>query len=154
MTQTSTRSEETDGLSVLFVGSPPIDLQAACTSACERAVDIEIISDGGSALRRLIEASESPSEYSLNLVLLQFDIELPDGMTLLHALKSSPRLNTLPVVVLDPNATDVNMTYRVGGNAYIKPPVATERYTDLICSIAAFWMSHAQYPGKSLYSNG
>lgn len=154
MPQTTIQSQETDALSVLFIGSPPIDLQAACASACEQAVDIGVVSDGRAALHRLTDASASPDADSPDLVLLQFDFELPDGMTLLHALKSSPRLSTLPVVVLDPDATGVDMTYKVGGNAYIQPPESTDGFTDLIDSIASFWVGHAQYPGESLYSNG
>jgi CheY-like chemotaxis protein len=154
MTDASIQSQENDSLSVLFVGSPPIDLQAACASACEQAVDIDVVTDGRAALHRLTAATESPSGDSPDLVLLQFGFELPDGMTLLHAIKSSPRLGTLPVVVLDPDATGVDMTYEIGGNAYIRPPDSPGGYTNLIDSIATFWVGHAQYPGESLYSNG
>ncbi len=53
-------------------------------------------------------------------------------MTVLYALKSSPWLNTVPVVVLNADDEDVKTTYETGGNAYVGTPQTTEGYVDLI----------------------
>jgi CheY-like chemotaxis protein len=155
MARATRRSSESQALRILFIGSPTVALQEAFPRDCSRSVDITIVTDGRTALQRLTDASESPDDHDgPDLVLLQFDFELPDGMTLLHAIKSSPRLGALPVVVLDPDATGFDTTYEAGGNAYIEPPETPKGYVALIESIATFWVEHVQYPGESLYSNG
>ena len=140
-------------LRVLFVGAPPIDLQATCDSSCSRPVDIDVVDDGKTAINRLTDTSEpSVDNPDPDLILLQCDFELPDGLTVLHAIKSSPRLNTVPVVVLNPDE-DAELTYSTGGNAHVKTPQTVAEYTDLIDSVGQFWFEWAQYPGESLYSD-
>jgi len=154
MSQTTTLRQDHTELTVLFVGSPTVDIEAACDSACDRPVDIEVVTDGRAALQRLTAASESLTEYPRpDLVLLQCDFELPDGITVLHAIKSSPRLDTVPVVVLDPDDSAAETAYETGGNAYVKTPHTTEEYVDLIRSITQFWVEWVQYPAESLYSD-
>ncbi len=154
MSQTTTFRQDHTELTVLFVGSPTVDIEAACDSASVRSVDIEVVTDGRAALQRLTAASESPSEYARpDLVLLQCDFELPDGMTILHAIKSSPQLGTVPVVVLDPDDTDAEAIYETGGNAYVRTPRTAEEYVDLIGSIGEFWFGWVQYPTESLCSD-
>ncbi|WP_253737549.1 hypothetical protein [Halohasta salina] len=154
MSQTATLRQDHTELTVLFVGSPTVDLEATCDAECTRPVDIDVVADGRAAIRRLTAASESPTAYPRpDLVLLQCDFELPDGMTVLHAIKSSPRLETVPVVVLDPNDTGVEPTYEAGGNAYVTTPHTAEEYVDLVRSITRFWFEWAQYPAESLYSD-
>lgn len=140
-------------LRVLFVGTPPIDLQAACDNACSRPVDIDIVDDGKAAIQRLADNDESPCDHTEpDLVLLQCDFELPDGLTVLHAIKSSPRLNAVPVIVLNPDG-DAEITYKTGGNAHVKTPQTVAEYTDLIDTIRKFWFEWAQYPAECLYTD-
>lgn len=137
-------------LQVLFVGTPPIDLQAVCSSSCSRLVNINVVDDGKTAIKWLADSGEPPADQMKpDLILLQCDFELPDGLTVLHAIKSSPRLNTVPVVVLDSDE-DAEITYKNGGNAHVKPPQTVAGYTDLIDSIGTFWFEWARYPAESL----
>lgn len=154
MSQTATLRQDYTELTVLFVGSPAVDLEAACDAECTRPVDIEVVTDGRAAIQRLTATSDpSASRTRPDLVLLQCDFELPDGMTVLHAIKSSPRLRATPVVVLDPGDTDIERTYRTGGNAHVNTPDTIEEYVDLVHSITRFWFEWAQYPAESLYSD-
>jgi len=154
VTPLAARTVDCGELDVLFVGTPPIDLQQTYDDVYTDPVDIDVVTDGRAAIRRLTAASESPTEYSRpDLVLLQCDFELPDGMTVLHAIKSSPRLKTMPVVVLDPDDCDAETAYGTGGNAYVRTPHTTEEYVDLIGAIEDFWFEWAQYPAESLYSD-
>ena len=141
-------------LTVLFVGTPHIELAGTHDESRTHPVDIDVVTDGRAAIQRLTAASESPTESPRpDLVLLQCDFELPDGMTVLHAIKSSPLLDTVPVVVLDPDDTGGEPTYEAGGNAYIRTPHTAEEYAELIRSIEQFWFEWAAYPGESLYSD-
>jgi len=154
MSQRATPQQEHTELTVLFVGSPTVDLNTVCDYERTHPVDIDIVTDGRAAIQRLTASGESPTEYSRpDLILLQCDFELPDGMTVLHAIKSSPLLDKVPVVVLDPDDTGVEPTYKAGGNAYVRTPHTAEEYVDLIRSIKEFWFEWAKYPSESLYSD-
>mgnify|MGYP006288196147 CR=1 FL=1 len=154
MTASATRTVDCGEVAVLFVGTPPIDLQQTYDDVYTDPVDIEVVTDGRAALQRLTATSESPTEYAQpDLVLLQCDFELPDGMTVLHAIKSSPQLATVPVVVLDSDTGDAETIYDTGGNAYVKTPHTAEEYADLIRSITEFWFEWAQYPSEYLSSD-
>ena len=98
MVPTITLDQDSEKLHVPSVGTPPRNLQDACDESCTRSVDIDAVTDGREAIQRLTTASECDSSVDHtrpDLVLLQFDFELPDGMTVLHAIKSSPRLDCL-----------------------------------------------------------
>ena len=112
MSQTAALGQVHPELTVLSVETPMIDLQAACESKRARPVDIEVVTGGRAAIQRLITASESPATHTRpDLVLLQCDLKLPAGMTILHAIKSSPRFETMPVVVVEPGSTGAEPTY-------------------------------------------
>lgn len=154
MSRTDNPAQAARPLRVLFVGEPLIDLQTACARCCTRSVDIDVVADGRKAIRRLTNTSNSPADSTdPDLILLQCDFELPDGMTVLHAIKSSPHLNTVPVIVLGSGDTDSEQTYQTGGNAHVQAPETADDYADLIRSIIQFWLVWAQYPPESLYSN-
>ena len=154
MTSTTAPTSGSEALTVLFVGTPQIAFDDPHDASWTHSVDIDIVSDGRAALQRLIAASESPTEYAPpDLVVLQCDFELPDGMTVLHAIKSSPQLATVPVVVLDSDTGDAETIYDTGGNAYVKTPHTAEEYADLIRSITEFWFEWAQYPSEYLSSD-
>ena len=136
-------------ITILFIGAPPVDLQAICDRSCDRPVEVDVVPDGRAAIRWLTAASESSTGDALpDLVLLQCDFELPDGMTILHAIKSSPYLTMVPVVVIDPDdRTDA--VYTCNGNTHVRMPHTAEEYTDLIGSIGQFWLDWVRYPAVS-----
>lgn len=155
---TTSQIEATDDATesrVLFVGTPHVDLTAICTDIEGDAISIDVVTDGQAALKRLMTASDSPGEQQLpDLILLQLDFALPDGQTVLHAVKSSPRLTQLPVVMLDPTEGDGTKAYQSGVNAHVQVPQTAEAYTDCIHSILQFWFEWAQYPATCLYPDG
>lgn len=140
---------------ILFVGTPKVDLAAICAESAADAVSVDVVADGQAALKQLTAASETPDEHQLpDLVLLQLDFTLPDGQTVLQAIRASPRLEQLPVVVLDPDDTDNMQIYQAEGNAYVQLPQTPEAHTERIDSILRFWFEWAQYPATCLYPDG
>ncbi len=154
MAYAATPDRDDKKATVLFVGTPPIDLQAACKDFGIHSVDIDVVSDGRRAIRRLTDASEPTADSRLpDLILLEFGFELPDGTTILHAIKSSPRLGAIPVVVLTATERDAEMAYVNGGNAHITIPDSPEAYTDFIGSIGRFWFEWAEFSSEYLCSD-
>lgn len=136
-------------ITLLFVGAPPVDVQAICDRSCTRPIDVDVVADGRAAIQRLTAAGESSTDDARpDLILLQCGFELPDGMTVLHAIKSSPYLTMVPVVVIDPDER-ADATYTPSGSAHVRTPHTAEEYTDLIASIGQFWLDWVRYPAVS-----
>ena len=128
-----------------------VDIQSACESECDQPIRIDVVTDGRTAIQRLTTTSDPATDQPQpDLVLLQCDFELPNGMTVLHAIKSSPRLGSMPVVVLDTDDASVKRTYKTGGNAHVKTPDTPNGYVDLVASIIRFWIEWAEYPAENL----
>lgn len=152
----STRHEKRKRrLDVLFVGSPPVELRNARNAVRADPVDINIVRDGKEAIAWLSDLADSAADAAApDLILLQHGFESPDGTTVLHAIKSSPRLNAVPVVVIGPDQSEAGTTYEHGGNAHVTAPDTTDGYVDLMAAIDRFWFTWAQYPAECLSANG
>lgn len=154
MPPTSTVKQDGDEPTVLLVGTPPVDVAETCDRSGFQSVDIDIVADGRAAIKRLTAASQPSADAVYpDLVLLQCDFELPDGMTVLHTIKSSPHLNALPVVMLDPDGNGAGTSYQASANAYVETPETVAEYTSLFDAIATFWFRWVEFPGECLYSN-
>lgn len=146
-----TPREERRELTVLFVGTPPVDLQRVCDESGAHAIDIEVAADGREAISRLTDADESADgEAPPDLVIIRFGFRLPDGITVLHAIKSSPRLGAVPVVVLGRDGSDAETTYEHGGNAHVTMPETVDGRAEILGAIERFWFDWVRYPAECL----
>ena len=151
----STRHEKRQPrLDILLVGSPSVELRNALDAVQTDPVDIKTVRDGKEAIAWLSDLADSVADAAApDLILLQHGFESPDGTTILHAIKSSPRLNTVPVVVIGPDQSEAGTTYEHGGNAHVTAPDTADEYVDLMAAIDRFWFTWAQYPAECLSSN-
>jgi len=73
------------------------------------------------------------------------DLKLPkvDGLEVLERLKSDPRTQAIPVVVLSSSREerDVMESYRLGVNSYIVKPVDFEQFTESVRQLGLYWLS-------------
>ncbi len=145
-------------ISVLFAGTPSVDLRET-DALRSHSVDVEIAGDGREAIRRLTAASMSPADDTMpDLVLMKFGFRSPDGPTVLHAIKSSPRPGSVPVVVLDAGEGGVagangKRAHGHAANARVRVPETTEGYANLLDRIGQFWADWARYPAKCLFAD-
>lgn len=135
---------------VLFVGTQPIPVETVSDSLVDYPVTIDIVEDGKQAIERLTETAASTDDSVPDLIFLGCGFESPNWTTLLHAIKSSPRLRTVPTVVLTADETDAKTVTEHGGNAHVTAPESPEAYADLLGSFGRFWFEWAQYPSESL----
>lgn len=139
------RGSDTD--SVLFVGTPPIDIHNVCETVFSRPVDIDIVTDGREAISQLTEISDSTAVGTVpTLIIIQFGFGSPDGMTVVQAIKSSPRLGSVPVIALTPDQRDAEAVYECGGNAHVTVPRSTNAYAECVESISQFWVEWTRNP--------
>lgn len=85
---------------------------------------------------------------AVRLVLL--DIKMPgmDGKAVLTAIRASPELRHLPVVMFSSSdaPAEVRECYRMGANAYIRKPDDLEGYRTLVGRLVDFWLGTARLP--------
>lgn len=103
-----------DDASTRFVIKRLLTQNLGCTTA-------ECV-DGGEALRRL-------DEEEADLVVLDVEMPLIDGVEVLEAIRASPRLKTLPVLMLSKERREdiVVRLVRLGIEGYILKPPRTEK---------------------------
>jgi CheY-like chemotaxis protein len=72
------------------------------------------------------------------------DLKLPkiDGLEVLRRVKSDPRTQAIPVVVLTSSKEqpDVQECYRLGVNSYIVKPVNFESFASAVAELGMYWL--------------
>jgi len=128
---------------ILLVEDDADDLELALRALTRHmpAEEIRVASDGVEALEYLLG---EPDASRLDPALVLLDVRLPrlGGLDVIRRLRSTPRTRLLPIV-LPPSSdepSDILEAYAAGANAYVRKPIAFERFVDTIDSIAAFWL--------------
>src|SRR5688572_15640600 len=106
---------------------------------------ITIARDGQEALDRLNSDAEFP-----DLVLLDINLPKMTGLEVLTAIKSDPRLRSIPVIMLSTSdeANDIMTSYNNYANCFITKPVDFNRFIEVVRTIEAFWISIVKLPKK------
>jgi two-component system response regulator len=110
------------------------------------ANEIIVLNDGVEALEYLLDP-EKPLPH-----LLLLDLKLPklDGLQLLRRLRSEPRTQLLPVVVLTSSDEDRDVIegYRLGANSYIRKPVDFNQFSEAVRQLGLYWLVLNQSPPR------
>jgi two-component system, response regulator len=86
--------------------------------------------------------SEANEMSQLKLILLDLKLPLVSGLEVLKELKSSPRTQMIPVVVLTSStqSQDIAESYRLGVNSYIAKPVEFNSFMEVIQKLGLYWL--------------
>ena len=105
-----------------------LDIAGLPMSACLEA------GNGREALARL-------DNDSVDLILPDINLPVMDGQGLIASLKSDPRLNSIPVVVVSTDSTEqrVGELIRLGATGYIRKPFPPERICEVLTGIFPDW---------------
>jgi CheY-like chemotaxis protein len=75
---------------------------------------------------------------------IMLDLHLPkvDGLDVLRKVKSDPRTQTIPVVILTSSKEDrdVAESYRLGVNSYISKPVEFDEFIKVVAELGLYWL--------------
>ena len=102
-----------------------------------RSEDWRVARDGEEALE-VLKAKIPPT-----LVLLDLKLPRLSGVDVLTAIRDSPRLANIPVVVLTSSdeKTDLAACYALGCNAFVRKPVDFIEYTNDLRTTLDFWLN-------------
>jgi CheY-like chemotaxis protein len=131
----------------LLVEDNPDDLEMTLRSLrrARLANHIQVARDGAEAVEFIfgLGAHAGRSVASGPRVIL-LDLKLPkiDGLEVLRRVKSDPRTQAIPVVVLTSSKEqpDVQECYRLGVNSYIVKPVNFESFASAVAELGMYWL--------------
>lgn len=107
--------------------------------------NIILARDGVEALAILDSGEELP-----DLILLDINLPKLNGLEVLTAIKTDPRLKTIPVIMLSTSdeQNDIFTSYSNYANCFITKPVDFNRFIDVVRTIEEFWISIVKLPKK------
>jgi CheY-like chemotaxis protein len=104
--------------------------------------EVYVVTKGEDALDFLYQRGAYADARRPGLILL--DIKLPgvDGIEVLRRIKTDPKLNAIPVVMLTTSASEREMmeSYNYGANSYVVKPVDFEQFVKAIKELKLYWL--------------
>ncbi len=106
---------------------------------------IQIARDGAEAIEFIFcEGAHADRHISDGPKVILLDLKLPkiDGIEVLRRIKSDPRTQKIPVVVLTSSKEqcDVIESYALGVNSYIVKPVNFESFVKAVHDLGLYWL--------------
>lgn len=131
------------GGTVLLVEDNPDDVLFTLRAFEKNHIFNEVVvaADGAQALEYLLPADESKA---LQPALVLLDVNLPkvDGLEVLRRIRSHPRTERLPVVVLTTSneERDIVESYRLGANSFVRKPVTFAQFVEATRVLGIYWL--------------
>ena len=138
---------------ILLVEDNPNDSELAIRALRRGRIsnEIKLLEDGAEALDFIFCRGEYASrQITERPKIILLDLKLPkvSGLEVLQQIKSDPRTQMIPVVVLTSSAqdSDVVESYKLGVNSYIVKPVDFEQFNKAVEQMGLYWMLINQMP--------
>ena len=129
---------------ILLVEDNPDDVMFTRRAFAKNNIKNEVVvaSDGAQALELLLPDNGEPA---LRPALVLLDVNLPkvNGLEVLRRIRSDPRTQALPVVVLTTSneERDVIESYRLGANSYVRKPVIFTEFLTAANVLGVYWLA-------------
>lgn len=109
------------------------------------ANEVVVAHDGVEALDYLWgEGSYQGRDVREMPAVVLLDLKLPrvDGLEVLGRLRSDPRTELVPVVILTSSKEEQDLVngYKLGANAYVRKPVDFTQFMDAVRQLGLFWL--------------
>lgn len=107
---------------------------------------IHVLNDGANALEYFFGMGKFKGRSTKilpSLVLLDLMIPKVSGFEVLELIRANKHTQYIPVVVFSSSSVmeDIEKAYRLGANAFIVKPIDFEAYSELMKSVAQFWIN-------------
>lgn len=103
---------------------------------------VSVARNGQEALDFLNKKGESPNAQRPDLILLDINIPIFNGLEVLEEIKKDESLKKIPVIMLttSSNQKDIERAYKNYCNSYVKKPLEMDEFMDAILKIEEFWL--------------
>lgn len=142
-----------ESLEILLVEDNPNDVELTLRAFKKHNLSnrIQVCRDGAEALDYIFgEGQYSGRNVGNTPRVILLDLKLPkvSGLEVLQRIKSDPRTQKVPVVVLTSSKEERDLidSYRLGVNSYIVKPVNFEQFTDAVQKVGLYWLLLNQAP--------
>jgi len=83
-----------------------------------------------------------------NLILLDLNLPVIDGLEVLDKIKSNTKLKRIPVIVLTTSSAerDIDRCYELGANSFIQKPVRLDAFFEAVARVKDYWFEIALLP--------
>lgn len=131
---------------VLCIEDDPGDralIRRAFAQTC-RSTDLRLVADGEQALDYLTSGDDVLAEDDAprpDLILLDLNMPKIDGKEVLRRIRQSPRLQTIPVVILTTSRRpeDIRECYALSANSYISKPDDFAGLERVVQNLHTYW---------------
>jgi chemotaxis family two-component system response regulator Rcp1 len=126
------------------------DLTREVLSNCKQHFRVRTVPDGMEAIACLHHQDPYADFPTPDLLVLDLNLPRKDGRAVLQELKSDPALSKIPVIVFTTSQanSDVQRSYELGANCYLRKPGNLAAYRAVVQSMADFWLGFASLPQK------
>lgn len=132
---------------ILLVEDNPDDVELTRIAFAEAGIDrrLVVVRDGAEALDYLFARGQHAGRDADDLpAIVLLDLNLPklDGREVLQGIRADARTRDLPVVVLTTSDEpfDVEASYALGVNSYIRKPVEFDQFVSVVKQIGLYWL--------------
>ena len=138
---------------ILLVEDNPDDVELTLKIFRKYTIINQIIvaRDGEEALEILFNSRKGvPEKERPDLILLDLKLPKIDGLEVLRQIKSHPRTQPIPVVILTTSKEerDLIKSYQLGVNSYIRKPVNFDNFIEVIRQLGLYWLLLNEPPPK------
>jgi len=104
--------------------------------------------NGVEAMKFLQQQDTNISRLRADLILLDLNMPMMDGMEVLAKIKSDEALKRIPVIIFTISKADEHIlkAYNLRANCYITKPIDLNKFMMVIRSIEEFWLTTVRLP--------
>ncbi|MGZ9809905.1 response regulator [Pseudoroseicyclus sp. H15] len=139
-----------DPIRVLMIEDNPADAELAreILLSDRLHLDLDVVSDGVSALKYLRGEDEYAGTSPPDMILLDLNVPRVNGKDILAAIKTDTALKPIPVVVLTSSSAerDIAESYALGANCYVTKPIDLVSFQKVVQTLESFWFTVVKLP--------
>ena len=127
-----------------------VDLTRLALEENNMSFHLEVASDGEEAVDYLNRLDQADL-IQPDLFILDLNVPKINGLEVLKLIKSNPRTQLTPVIILTTSGAHSDMVacYKNYANCYITKPLDFEEFIEVIREIKAFWFTVAKIPNTT-----
>lgn len=110
--------------------------------------EVSVVRNGKLALDFVFKKGEYNDVLSPDIILLDINLPLKNGIEVLQTLKSDETTKHIPIIMLTTSSSenDIMKSYNLNANAYITKPVDVSDFLNAILSLEDFWLNIVHLP--------